>query len=217
MSINEEDVKRKRRRRYRKVPRKIRILIAFLMLFLVIFGIWLYYRLYRATIDHVQGDHEVTLERTELTILMPDENGYLKEQVIDVPEDFTESGGNIFGLESGTHFTPGCFTQAALMIANKDTVTFSYWIEIVFDKKTNEEFAKQLYMTVETKDGPISGYLSEGLTVGSEKKPMGTARPGEVHGVVIKIELPDNENNDLVKNAEVSFDVVIHTVSLTSS
>ena len=180
------------------------------------------------------GDLDITFERVGLTKKMLDGNGYFKTVEYskeEAKEDFSNyTNENIFDIQDGEKLVPLSEYTADLKITNNSDVAFKYWIEIATSedtgtKKTDEEFAKQIEVTVTVKGDeghPVSKRLNVGLSVGSETDEIGVLGIGDYSEVTVTVKFLDDRvtqgiDNDTAKNDNAYFDLVVHAVQYTGA
>ena len=196
--------------------------------------------------NHLEaGKMDLTLTRTTLTRTELGANGMLVVNEVqkntDDPVDFSDTNtnsANIFGIADGVIVVPCSKYEATMKITNdsaKSSTAFGYYLEIVFDKATNDAFASQLRVTV-TPDGmaPIVRYVNatdniiNGNTTTDTDGYIKVLELGQKnsHTFNVAVEFVDDEtvkdangnktfiNND-VKGETVKFDIVVHAVQVT--
>lgn len=166
--------------------------------------------------NHLQaGKMDVTLTRTNLVTLTLDEKtGFLVKTESAEDVDFSEpADSNVFGITKDTLVVPGSKYTVEMQIANSSDVAFGYWVEIVFDDKDDLALADQIKVSVTT-DKETSAYLSDGLSIGSETKPIGTLAIGGSGVFTVSVEFVDGDSNDLAAGQALDFDLVVNAVQI---
>lgn len=181
--------------------------------------------------NHLQaGDLSITLKRTELTKTTLNTSGYLVENKVqtanDAAVDFTNpTDENVFGMDSNEKIVPGSKFVAKMQIENHSDVAFGYWIEIVCtDKKSGENLAKQLKVTVNT-GSDKSDFVGNGLIVkGANDGYVGDLAIGEKETFTVTVEFLDSAiagnnvaDNNLAQNETLDFDLIVHAVQATTA
>ncbi|MBR7161892.1 MAG: SipW-dependent-type signal peptide-containing protein [Clostridia bacterium] len=178
------------------------------------------------------GDLDVTLTRVGLTKTTLNKEGYLVTLAKDeTPKDFSKATSeNIFDLATNPDrevtelIVPGSKFVADMEIKNRSDVAFGYWVEIVCtDKTKGEDLAKQLKVTVKTNSSK-SDFVGNGLVVrGASNGYVGELAVGEKDEFTVTVEFLDSavkdnniSSNNLAKNEELKFDLVVHAVQLTT-
>lgn len=213
----------------RRTNRKRTMLVSaaiILLCMVIIAGMtWALFTDTRGITNHLQaGDLSITLTRTELTKTTLDNTGKLTTPAPDTnPKDFSKpTNENMFDIGEGEKIVPGTKYVAKMKIDNKSDVAFGYWIEIACtDKANGEDLAKQLKVTVST-DKDASAFVGDGLTVGSESKPVAEVLVGSTAYFTVTVEFLDSfiegnniDHNDLAKGESLAFDLVVHAVQAT--
>ena len=173
----------------------------------------------------VSGALNMTLERTSLTSYFVNDDGvYPSQPVVNTGKvDFSaKTSENVFGLTSGTLFTPLCWCEAEMTLTNNSDVAFSYYVEIVVDTaNTDMVLAQQIEVSIVADSGASqSGTLGSGLTLGSKGQPIDTltinAATGNTASFTLKVSFPDkgDANND-AQGKQVSFDLVVYAFQAT--
>lgn len=176
--------------------------------------------------NHLQaGKLDVTLQRVALTTTKLDTNGYMvtknEQTTANDPVDFSQGGGNVFGLKQDEVIVPCTVLQATMQISNHSDVAFGYWIE--FTVSGDENFRGQLKISVTPEGGnTITQYLSDGVTIGSETDAVAIlAATGESKTFVVAVEFEnivqgtDSHNNDQAQGKDCSVDVIVHATQVT--
>ena len=176
--------------------------------------------------NHLQaGKLDVTLKRIALTTTKLDTNGYMvtkdEQTTANTPVDFSEDGGNVFGLKQDEVIVPCTVLQATMQISNHSDVAFGYWIE--FKPTGDEIFRSQLKISVTPEGGnAITKYLSDGVTIGSDTNAVAILKAtGEAKTFVVKVEFEnivqgtDSHNNNLAQGKNCSIDVIVHATQVT--
>jgi predicted ribosomally synthesized peptide with SipW-like signal peptide len=185
------------------------------------------------------GDLDITLERTKLTTKYLDNaDGYLKDFTDPVLKNFSNTTDNVFDIdEDNTLVVPGSKYVAEMKITNNSDVAFLYWVEVVYkivdengnviDNPTadiNLELGKQIELKVISAKGEAKTPLNNGLQVGSEQYPIGILETNVTgnhftENFTVSIEFVDDYvyteyDNNLAKNKNVKFDLVVHAVQV---
>ncbi len=179
--------------------------------------------------NHLQaGKLDVTLERIALTTTKLNTNGYMdtvdEQTTADEPVDFSEGGGNVFGLSQNEVIVPCTVLQATMRISNNSDVAFGYWIEFV--SRGDSVFCEQLKISVTPENGnTITKYLSDSVTLGSETETLAIlAATGEAKTFVIKVEFENildpttdasGRDNNNAQNKEAWVDIIVHATQVT--
>lgn len=191
------------------------------------------------------GDMSITLERVALTKTTLNDKGYLVEDFVqketDAPVDFSEDDttttddDNVFGIAEGETIVPGTKYVAKMKLWNNDKISdvaFGYWLEIRFSEGSKQEdLAKQLKVTVTVGDDTTKEFevtsVENGLVIKPEQGDIDYIEAvalGEAAYFTVTVEFKDlgfdedtlfSENN-AAKNDEVSFDLVVNAVQLTT-
>ena len=161
------------------------------------------------------GSLDIKLVRTNLvTESINKETGFIVREEVTDDIDFSNPGNNnIFNVDDNTLIVPGSKFDAQLDIINGATVAFNYYIEIVF-KGGDTALAKQLLVTVNT-GTETSGYVEDGITLGSETQPLGTLGKGATKSISVVVKFLDLETNNSVQGKNVQFDLIVHAVQVT--
>ena len=162
------------------------------------------------------GNLNVSLERTHYSKTVLNSDGYLVTKEDDETVDFTNaSDKNIFGLEENELIVPTSKFSADLKISNKGSVAFDYKIKLDADLETSgTNLIKQLQVKID-QDGATTctKLLSEcdDLVLFSGK--MKTS--DEACKFSISLEFVDDNSNNLAKDEETSFDLMVEATQRT--
>lgn len=157
------------------------------------------------------GNLTATLTRDNLETVLLNENGNLTKTTDPNDVDFTgATEETLFGLKDGTVIAPGCSLKADMILSNKGSVAFTYWIEIVLNSDSNE-LAQQLEVQVVAGEKTVTQSLSEGPTLGSEGTPIGTVTlTAPTAAFTVTVTFKDDPNNNAAQNQEVDIDLIVH-------
>ena len=173
--------------------------------------------------NHLEaGTLNITLTRTYLsTTSLNKDTGFLVKT--ESPDDvsFTDpTGKNIFDITDETLIVPGCSYFAEMKISNKSDVAFGYWLEIIYDNTPYVALADQLNVKIVTADGKTVEKRLDQLNgiIGGENNPIGTLAKGGEALFTVSVEFLDLENhvNNDAKGQQLSFDLVVHAVQVTT-
>lgn len=163
----------------------------------------------------------LSLTRTSLTSRVLTDEGYLETTTDSTEKSFTEaSQDNIFGIAEDDYIVPCCYYEAEMRLTNQSNVAVGYWLALVFEGDANA-LAEQLYLTVTAGETVfqdfIGGYYAAGsLAVGGENDVLASVPVGSSAQFTVKIQFDDNTENNAAQNQNVSFDLVVYAVQLTS-
>ena len=195
------------------------------------------YALFTDTItvtNHLQaGTLEATLTRVTLTGNVIDGNGFLVDYEGDENVDFSDpSEENMFDLDNTNYIVPGMYRTAEMKLSNQSTVAFAYWIEIVLTDPTLAEdiaLSEQLEVTVTTANDevgvdkkPIENAGTNKIELGTQAAPIGIVTTGGSQNFTVTVTFKDygtaedNVNNN-AKEANISFDMIVHAVQVTKA
>jgi predicted ribosomally synthesized peptide with SipW-like signal peptide len=172
------------------------------------------------------GDLEITLVRTQLVKTTLDASGYLvtSDPDLTVVNVTGPSQENVFDIQADEKIAPGSRFSATMQVENHGDVAFGYWVEIVCtDKKNGENLARQLNVTV-TAGSEAEARVGDGLVVmGPGATYIDELGIGQTGSFVVTVEFLDSfveENgidaNDLAQGEEISFDLLVHAVQITT-
>lgn len=180
------------------------------------------------------GTLDITLERIEIeSEKLNTATGYLdgyKKDERNNPVNFSEPGTlGIFDIVEGTDvtkaadipFVPLTSYTATMRIKNDkatSNVAFGYYLEIVFDDKTDLTLASQISVTVTSEKGTITKDLDEGLKVGGEGDYIGIVDltdEGCADEFKVTILFENDTDNNSAKGKSVGFDLIVHAVQVT--
>ncbi len=160
------------------------------------------------------GTLEIKLERTNLEWLELDQNGYLETKYNTNVVDFTNNNtDNVFGLTSQTKVVPGVYYNATMKISNESSVAFNYWLEVKCTSTSND-LSEQIKLSVNNST-PVS--IGTSLSVGDKNNPIGVVEIGKSKEFTVKITFEDSSLNNEAQGEEVTFDLVVYALQVTSA
>ena len=113
-----------------------------------------------------------------------------------------------------------CHGDHAMKVENNSDVAFNYWIEIVYkdaDGNTldkNDEFAKQVTVSVKRGTTTLTDEVFDELNVGSEATPIATVQKTGKDDFTVNVTFEDLDDNNDVMGAEIKFDIIVHAVQV---
>ena len=177
---------------------------------------------------HLQaGKLDITLTRTRLeSTYLDTTTGRLVEATPNtVRTDFSNTSStdaNVFGMTPGvsTLVVPQCEYTVNMEISNNSDVAFNYWVEVVYkdaDGNTldkNDEFAKQVSVTLVRGQNTFSDEVYDELNVGAEDDPIATVEKSGKDNFTLTVKFEDLSDNNDVMEANIKFDIVVHAVQV---
>lgn len=165
-------------------------------------------------VNHLQaGSLDVELIRTNLEYTKINELGYLEVVKDNDNFDFTNKvDANIFGIsDDNLKIIPGSYFNVTLDLINKGNVAFEYSVKFVLNCKENE-LIKQLNVEIIDQNGNIkvkrfNEFIEDETILIGE---MDNFNNKETFN--IKITFLDLEENNIAKDENLSFDLVVTAV-----
>lgn len=165
-------------------------------------------------VNHLQaGSLDVELIRTNLEYTKINELGYLEVVQDNDNFDFTNKvDANIFGIsDDNLKIIPGSYFNVTLDLINKGSVAFEYSVKFVLNCKENE-LIKQLNVEIIDQNGNIkvkrfNEFIEDETILIGE---MDNFNNKETFN--IKITFLDLEENNIAKDENLSFDLVVTAV-----
>ena len=165
-------------------------------------------------VNHLQaGSLDVELIRTNLEYTKINELGYLEVVQDNDNFDFTNKvDANIFGIsDDNLKIIPGSYLNVTLDLINKGSVAFEYSVKFVLNCKENE-LIKQLNVEIIDQNGNIkvkrfNEFIEDETILIGE---MDNFNNKETFN--IKITFLDLEENNIAKDENLSFDLVVTAV-----
>lgn len=165
-------------------------------------------------VNHLQaGSLDVELIRTNLEYTKINELGYLEVVQDNDNFDFTNKvDANIFGISDvNLKIIPGSYFNVTLDLINKGSVAFEYSVKFVLNCKENE-LIKQLNVEIIDQNGNIkvkrfNEFIEDETILIGE---MDNFNNKETFN--IKITFLDLEENNIAKDENLSFDLVVTAV-----
>lgn len=165
-------------------------------------------------VNHLQaGSLDVELIRTNLEYTKINELGYLEVVKDNDNFDFTNKvDANIFGIsDDNLKIIPGSYFNVTLDLINKGNVAFEYSVKFVLNCKENE-LIKQLNVEIIDQNGNIkvkrfNEFIEDETILIGE---MDNFNNKETFN--IKITFLDLEENNIAKDENLSFDLVVKAV-----
>ena len=165
-------------------------------------------------VNHLQaGSLDVELIRTNLEYTKINELGYLEVVQDNDKFDFTNKvDANIFGIsDDNLKIIPGSYFNVTLDLINKGSVAFEYSVKFVLNCKENE-LIKQLNVEIIDQNGNIkvkrfNEFIEDETILIGE---MDNFNNKETFN--IKITFLDLEENNIAKDENLSFDLVVTAV-----
>ena len=165
-------------------------------------------------VNHLQaGSLDVELIRTNLEYTKINESGYLEVVQDNDNFDFTNKvDANIFGIsDDNLKIIPGSYFNVTLDLINKGSVAFEYSVKFVLNCKENE-LIKQLNVEIIDQNGNIkvkrfNEFIEDETILIGE---MDNFNNKETFN--IKITFLDLEENNIAKDENLSFDLVVTAV-----
>lgn len=165
-------------------------------------------------VNHLQaGSLDVELIRTNLEYTKINELGYLEVVQDNDNFDFTNKvDANIFGIsDDNLKIIPGSYFNVTLDLINKGNVAFEYSVKFVLNCKENE-LIKQLNVEIIDQNGNIkvkrfNEFIEDETILIGE---MDNFNNKETFN--IKITFLDLEENNIAKDENLSFDLVVTAV-----
>ena len=164
------------------------------------------------------GSLNVSLTRTNLKTKTLNSEGLLETKEYTDDVDFTdETQQNVFNVDSSTYIVPCSYFDAQMLIENKSSVAFNYYVQVVF-KTGDLELANQLQITVDLGGNDKTTQLvKDGVTLGSKTAPLGMVKKGASKTFNVIVEFLDLDTNNDAQSKNVQFDLIVHAVQATTS
>ncbi len=159
----------------------------------------------------VAGNLTAKLVRESYSYDTLDESGYIVHHPgTETNTDFSAATNeNLFGLAKDAYIAPGCKFTANMALTNEGTVAFNYWIVIQLKGDSNA-LAEQLQVTVQVGEQKTEQSLSKGLSIGSDKNPIGVVELGGSKATFsVTVEFTDNDDNNAAEDQQVYFDFTV--------
>lgn len=162
------------------------------------------------------GTMDITLERTNLvTTALDGKTGFLVEEEDGELVDFSNPNDrNVFDLEENDKIVPGCSYDASMKITNNTDVAFAYWIEIVNRSSEELVLGDQVVVKVVREGYTAVVKINEGLSIGSQAKPIGVLAKTDFDEFNVVLEFLDLTTNNAAQNQSIDFDIVVHAVQV---
>lgn len=178
--------------------------------------------------NHLQAaDFDVELWRRNFVYTELDDDGRLVRRTVTEDKNFTDpTPVGIFGEAiDDLKVLPGSYFEAELEVVNNGDVAFDYGVTLELVGASNE-LAEQIRVTVtyadsstvqfllsdcEDDDPSVAGNANAFKIFDIEHSNM-TAAAGQSETFTIKLEFLNHVDNNLAKNQEVSFDIIVEAV-----